>query len=100
MTSSILATKLFIPPTRPELVPRPRLIEKLNKEIFQLIAPGLHQKAVFGANFLALSYNRYKQIFSRFDRITESFDQNERDKQDRRFGVFKSISKFGEAEIL
>jgi LuxR family maltose regulon positive regulatory protein len=31
MTSSILVTKLFIPPTRPELVPRPRLIERLNK---------------------------------------------------------------------
>ncbi len=36
MTTSILVTKLFIPPTRPELVPRPRLIEQLNA--------GLHRK--------------------------------------------------------
>ena len=33
MTTSILATKLFIPSTRPGLVPRPRLIEKLNEGI-------------------------------------------------------------------
>jgi LuxR family maltose regulon positive regulatory protein len=32
----ILSTKLFIPPTRPELVQRPRLIERLNR--------GLHHK--------------------------------------------------------
>jgi len=36
MTTSILVTKLFIPPTRPEIVPRPRLIERLNE--------GLHRK--------------------------------------------------------
>ena len=36
MTSSILVTKLFIPPTRPDLVPRPRLIERLKE--------GLHRK--------------------------------------------------------
>jgi len=36
MTASILVTKLFIPPTRPELVPRPRLIEQMNE--------GLHRK--------------------------------------------------------
>jgi len=32
----LLTTKLYIPPTRPELVPRPRLIEQLNQ--------GLHKK--------------------------------------------------------
>src|SRR4030042_2606577 len=31
MTLPILATKLYIPPPRPNLVPRPRLIEKLNE---------------------------------------------------------------------
>lgn len=37
MTSQgILKTKLYIPPTRPELVPRPRLIERLDE--------GLHRK--------------------------------------------------------
>jgi LuxR family maltose regulon positive regulatory protein len=33
---SLLQTKLFIPPIRPELVPRPRLIERLKE--------GLHRK--------------------------------------------------------
>ena len=36
MTSSILTTKLYIPPPRPELVSRPRLTKKLNE--------GLHHK--------------------------------------------------------
>ena len=36
MATSILVTKLFIPPTRPELVHRPDLIERLNE--------GLHRK--------------------------------------------------------
>jgi len=31
MPTSILATKLYIPPTRTQLVPRPRLIERLNE---------------------------------------------------------------------
>ncbi len=36
MTASILVTKLYIPPIRPELVSRPRLIEQMNN--------GLHRK--------------------------------------------------------
>ena len=36
MSTPILATKLFIPPPRPKVVPRPRLIERLNE--------GLHGK--------------------------------------------------------
>ena len=36
MTSPLLTTKLYIPPVRPELVPRPRLVERLNA--------GLHRK--------------------------------------------------------
>jgi len=36
MTASILVTKLFIPPTRPKLVPRPRLVDRLDE--------GLHRK--------------------------------------------------------
>ena len=31
MPTSILATKLYIPPARPQLVLRPRLIERLNE---------------------------------------------------------------------
>jgi LuxR family maltose regulon positive regulatory protein len=34
----LLTTKFYIPPTRPELVPRPRLIERLNE--------GLHRKLI------------------------------------------------------
>jgi len=33
MTSSILVTKLFIPPFLPNLVPRPRLVERLNQGV-------------------------------------------------------------------
>jgi LuxR family maltose regulon positive regulatory protein len=36
MTTPLLQTKLYIPPVRPELVSRPRLIEQLNA--------GLHRK--------------------------------------------------------
>ncbi|MBC8450567.1 MAG: hypothetical protein H8D78_22765 [Chloroflexi bacterium] len=36
MISPLLSTKLYVPPVRPELVPRPRLIERLNA--------GLHRK--------------------------------------------------------
>ena len=30
MATSVLKTKLYVPPVRPELVSRPRLIERLN----------------------------------------------------------------------
>ena len=36
MTTPLLATKLLVPPLRPGLVPRPRLVERLNA--------GLHRK--------------------------------------------------------
>jgi len=36
MATPLLRTKLYIPPVRPELVPRPRLIERLDA--------GLHRK--------------------------------------------------------
>lgn len=36
MTTPLLTTKLYVPPVPPELVPRPRLIERLNT--------GLHRK--------------------------------------------------------
>ena len=31
MSTPLLQTKLYLPPVRPELVPRPRLIERLNE---------------------------------------------------------------------
>jgi LuxR family maltose regulon positive regulatory protein len=39
MSTPILATKLFVPPPRPKVVLRPRLIERLNE--------GLHRKVTF-----------------------------------------------------
>ena len=36
MSAPILATKLYVPPSQPGIVPRPRLIERLNE--------GLHRK--------------------------------------------------------
>jgi LuxR family maltose regulon positive regulatory protein len=33
MPTALLATKLYMPPSRPELVPRPRLIEQLNQGV-------------------------------------------------------------------
>jgi LuxR family maltose regulon positive regulatory protein len=33
MTTPLLTTKLYIPPPRPELVLRPRLIERLNASL-------------------------------------------------------------------
>jgi LuxR family maltose regulon positive regulatory protein len=47
MSTPILATKLYIPPTRPELVPRPRLIERLNE--------GLRQNQGFGRKLALIS---------------------------------------------
>jgi LuxR family maltose regulon positive regulatory protein len=35
MTPSLLTTKLYIPPIRPEVVPRPRLIERLNAGLYR-----------------------------------------------------------------
>ena len=57
MPTPILATKLFIPPPRPKVVPRPRLIERLHE--------GLHGKlmliaapAGFGKTTLISAWQR------------------------------------------
>ncbi len=47
MSTPILTTKLYIPPTRPELVSRPRLIERLNE--------GLGQNQGFGRKLTLIS---------------------------------------------
>ncbi len=47
MSTPILATKLYIPPVRPELVSRPRLIERLNE--------GLGQNQGFGRKLSLIS---------------------------------------------
>ena len=35
MTTSLLTTKLYVPPIRPEMVSRPRLIEQLNAGLYR-----------------------------------------------------------------
>jgi LuxR family maltose regulon positive regulatory protein len=39
MTTPLLTTKLCIPPPRPNLVPRPRLIERLNAGLHRKLTP-------------------------------------------------------------
>ena len=41
MATPLLQTKLYIPPARPELVPRPRLIEQLNAGLHRKLTPHL-----------------------------------------------------------
>ena len=55
---SLLATKLYIPPIRPELVPRPRLIERLNeglgRKLTLVSAPAGFGKTTLVAEWLAV----------------------------------------------
>jgi len=39
MITSLLTTKLYIPPPRPNLVSRPRLIERLNAGLHRKLTP-------------------------------------------------------------
>lgn len=57
MPTPVLATKLYIPPTRPQLVPRPRLIERLNEGLQR--TPGvtlISAPAGFGKTTLVSSW--------------------------------------------
>ncbi|MGB3701647.1 MAG: hypothetical protein WA997_10285, partial [Anaerolineales bacterium] len=78
MTSSILVTKLYIPPTRPELVPRPRLIERLKE--------GLHRKltlisapAGFGKTTLVTEWLDSMQLDAKNKVAWLSLDEGEND---------------------
>jgi LuxR family maltose regulon positive regulatory protein len=57
MSSSLLQTKLYIPPTRPELVARPRLIERLNegahRKLSLISAPAGFGKTTLVSEWLA-----------------------------------------------
>jgi LuxR family maltose regulon positive regulatory protein len=55
MTTSLLTTKLTIPPTRPGLVPRPRLIERLNAGLHRSLAL-ISAPAGFGKTTLVSSW--------------------------------------------
>ena len=50
METPLLQTKLYIPPLRPEFVPRPRLIEQLNE--------GLRQNQGFGRKMTLIGSSR------------------------------------------
>ncbi|MEE9617632.1 MAG: hypothetical protein V3T90_11610 [Anaerolineae bacterium] len=39
MSTPLLTIKLYIPPARPELVPRPRLLERLNAGLHRELTP-------------------------------------------------------------
>jgi len=57
MGSDLLQTKLFIPPTRPDLVPRPQLIERLNeginRKLILICAPAGFGKTTLLSNWVA-----------------------------------------------
>ncbi len=59
MTTPLLQTKLYIPPTRPELVPRPRLIERLhtrpNRKLTLISAPAGFGKTTLVTEWLTNS---------------------------------------------
>ena len=62
MATPILATKLFIPPLRPKLVPRPRLIERLNEglrgKLTLISAPAGFGKSTLVGEWLASGERR------------------------------------------
>jgi len=59
MPAPVLATKLYIPPVRPQLVPRPRLIARLNEGLFSsrkltvISAPAGFGKTTLVSNWVA-----------------------------------------------
>jgi len=71
MASSILVTKLFIPATRPELVTRPRLIERLddglNRKLALVSAPAGFGKTTLVSEWVGnlglVSANKYRGIY-------------------------------------
>jgi LuxR family maltose regulon positive regulatory protein len=59
MATSLLQTKLYVPPPRPDLVPRPRLIERLNTGVMRKVtlisAPAGFGKSTLVSGWLAES---------------------------------------------
>jgi LuxR family maltose regulon positive regulatory protein len=78
MPTFLLTTKFFIPPTRPELVPRPRLIEQLNE--------GLHRKltlisapAGFGKTTLVTEWLHNVRLDAKYKIAWLSLDEGDND---------------------
>ena len=73
MSTPILSTKLYLPPHRSKLVPRPRLIERLNGELDQL--PGLilvSAPAGFGKTTLVCEWLRQSDLPAAWISLDES----------------------------
>ena len=68
MTIPLLTTKLYIPPPRPNLVPRPRLVERLDeglclgRKLTLISAPAGFGKTTLATEWL---YSRNKEVSSR-----------------------------------
>ena len=76
METSLLTTKLNIPPARPQLVPRPRLIERLQEGLnysFMLVSA----PAGFGKTTLASEWARQNQ--KRIRVVWVSLDEGDND---------------------
>ncbi|MEE9617637.1 MAG: hypothetical protein V3T90_11635, partial [Anaerolineae bacterium] len=84
MATPLLTTKLYIPPARPELVSRPRLIERLNA--------GLHRKltlvsapAGFGKTTLLSEWASQRESESASQRFVAWLSLDEGDNDPTRF---------------
>src|SRR6266545_7410268 len=54
MSTPLLATKLYIPPPRPNAVPRPRLIARLHRKLTLIAAPAGFGKTTLVSAWVAL----------------------------------------------
>lgn len=73
MSTPILSTKLYLPPQRPDLMPRPRLIERLNGELDQ--RPGLilvSAPAGFGKTTLICEWLRQSDLLAAWISLDET----------------------------
>jgi LuxR family maltose regulon positive regulatory protein len=65
MATPLLATKLYIPPPRPQVIPRPRLIERLSeglrlgRKLTLIAAPAGFGKTTLFSEWIALSQRRF-----------------------------------------
>ncbi len=82
MADILLLTKLFIPPQRPFLIPRPRVVEKaekgLNKKLILVTAPAGYGKTTFVADWL-------RPLQASGNRLVAWFSLDETDNDPARF---------------
>ncbi len=78
MTTPILATKLFVPPLRPKIIPRPRLITQLNNGLHRRLTL-VSAQAGFGKTTIV------SQWIHSIDRLIGWFSIDERDSEPQQF---------------